>query len=234
MRNSACADARGAAPCAGARADRRGCACAPDRGLQLPAHTRAPSAVPQRRADARDAGRAGRARGAGRVAGLCRLCGADDGAGRPLHRPSKRSSTRFCRQGERRALRGRRRHGRRVDLERRAGRRRRGRRAGRASRRPRLYGPGHRARPAAAIWQSSRYMGLPEKSRQRFDSVAAGARRRAEHRRGAPRRHDRAPVRPARDGQPARCLSRAADRISGRASTACCRCSGRRAGAAAT
>ncbi len=68
------------------------------------------------------------------------------------------------------------------------------------------------------VWRSSRYAGLPESSRQRFDRVrAARARRRLGHRRRASRRHRDPLLRPAGDGRAARRLPGAAHRVSRRA-----------------
>jgi glutamate-ammonia-ligase adenylyltransferase len=84
-----------------------------------------------------------------------------------------------------------------------------------------------------AIWQSSRYAGLPEKSRQRFDSVAQRA---LEARRGST---PRAATRRSCDcstcwrrSAGAAFISRCSPSTRPR-SIACCRCSARRAGAAA-
>ncbi|CAG9223908.1 putative LigA [Burkholderia vietnamiensis] len=212
------ADARGAAPCAGARADRRGRARAADRRVQLPAHARASAAVSRRRADPRDAGRSGRAGGARRVARFCRLRGAHRRArcAPDLRRGAVRPDLR--RQGQWRRVRVGRRRCRRLDMERRARGRRRRRDAARAPRRPRLRRSGRGARPAArdlAVVALCRSAGKePAALRQRR---AARARGRAADRRRAPRRDGRAIVRSAGDGQPARRLSRAAHRVPGRA-----------------
>ncbi len=121
------------------------------RGLSLPARARAPPAVPQRRADPRDAGRGRGSRGAGRLARFRRLRRADGRAGpaprlrRGAVRPDllEQAGGRSLRQRQWRGGRGG------LGLERRAGRRRRGRGADRAPGRPRLRRSGRGAGAAA-------------------------------------------------------------------------------------